>query len=403
MNKTIKACHSTIFNGEKLSEKIVGNGDIEEILNEIKEFIKINSIVGSEIEGSKFIYDLMCKWGFKPELQFVEEGRFNVKCKVGGGSGGKLLLNGHLDTVPPAMGWSEDPFKPVIKNGRLYGLGAIDMKSGLIVLLYSLRRFMELYEDYLNGEIIYSAVVDEEGHSKGAKKLISEVEYDSAIIGEPYDGIENEVVIGETGKILLELEVIGKAAHAFRPWKGINAIEEMAKLILEIVEEGTINDDKFGRLQPTTLKIEGGYKIYNVTIPERCIAEINILTKPEQTDEYFINWIRNIARRIDLKGDLNIRVKEPRYYGYTTSEESNIVSSFKKAFEEEYGFKPKIGFKATITDGNIIAMHGAKPLIIYGLKGGNAHMADEYLDINSIEKTCNVYIKTMKNYFKIEI
>ncbi|MEM2813017.1 MAG: M20/M25/M40 family metallo-hydrolase, partial [Candidatus Methanomethylicia archaeon] len=91
----------------------------------------------------------------------------------------------------------------------------------------------------------------------------------------------------------------------------------------------------------------------------------------------------------------------PRYYGYITSEDSDIVLAFKKAFEEEYGFKPKIGFKATITDGNIIAMGGRKPLIVYGLKGGNAHMANEYLEISSISKTCNIYVKTMKNYFNI--
>lgn len=385
-----------------MSKSIVNEGDVKEVLREIMEFIKVSSIVGSEAEGSKFIYDLMVKWGFKPEFQFVEEGRFNVICRINRGSGIKLLLNGHIDTVPPVMDWSRDPFQPVIENRRLYGLGAIDMKSGLITLLYSLRRFLELYEDDLNGEIIYSAVVDEEGYSKGAKKLISEIEYDSAIIGEPYDGIESEVVIGETGKRLLELECIGKAAHAFRPWRGINAIEEAAKLILKIVEEGTIEDEKFGKLQPSTLKIEGGYKVYNVTVPEKCIVEINFLTKPEQTDEYLINWVKEIAKKINLKGELNVRIKEPRYYGYITSENSSIVSSFKKAFEEVHGFKPRIGFKATITDGNIIAMGGIKPLIIYGLRGGNAHMANEYLEINSIGKTCNVYIKTMKNYFNIE-
>ncbi|MEM3985279.1 MAG: M20/M25/M40 family metallo-hydrolase [Candidatus Methanomethylicia archaeon] len=384
-----------------MNENIVSEKDVEEILSEIKEFIKTSSIVGSELEGSKFIYDLMIKWGFKPEIQFVEKDRFNVICKVGNGNGNKLLLNGHIDTVPPAANWSRNPFQPVIENGKLYGLGAIDMKSGLITLLYSLRRFLELYEDEFNGEIIYSAVIDEEGYSKGAKNLISYVVYDSAIIGEPYDGIENEVVIGETGKILLELECIGKAAHAFRPWKGINAIEEAAKLILEIVKEGAIEDERFGRLQPTVLKIEGGYKVYNVTVPEKCVVEINFLTKPEQTDEYFMNWIKEIAKKIYLKGEVNVKVKEPRYYGYITSEDSDIVLAFKKAFEEEYGFKPKIGFKATITDGNIIAMGGRKPLIVYGLKGGNAHMANEYLEISSISKTCNIYVKTMKNYFNI--
>ncbi|MCR6692114.1 MAG: M20/M25/M40 family metallo-hydrolase [archaeon YNP-LCB-003-016] len=377
--------------------------DLDEIKRRIMEFISVRSIVGEEFEGAKYLTELMRDWGFKPELQKVEENRYNVICRVRlGDVGRRLLLNGHMDTVPPSMDWNVDPFKPFIDDDRLYGLGAIDMKSGLITLLYSLKKFIEENEGGVNGEIIYSAVVDEEGYSKGAKKLVSELDYDAAIIGEPYDGIDSSVVIGETGKILLSIECIGKAAHAFRPWIGVNAIEEASKLILKIVEEGTFEDERFGRIQPTTLKIEGGYKIYNVTLPEKCIFEVNILTKPEQTDEYFINWINELAKKIGLKGGISVKIKEPRYYGYITNENSMIVKAFKKAFEEEYGFKPKIGFKATITDGNIIAMKGAKPLIVYGLRGGNAHMANEYLELKSIEKTCKVYIKTMKNYLKTE-
>jgi acetylornithine deacetylase/succinyl-diaminopimelate desuccinylase-like protein len=377
--------------------------DLDEIKRRIMEFISVRSIVGEEFEGAKYLTELMRDWGFKPELQKVEENRYNVICRVRlGDVGRRLLLNGHMDTVPPSMDWNVDPFKPFIDDDRLYGLGAIDMKSGLITLLYSLKKFIEENEGEVNGEIIYSAVVDEEGYSKGAKKLVSELDYDAAIIGEPYDGIDSSVVIGETGKILLSIECIGKAAHAFRPWIGVNAIEEASKLILKIVEEGTFEDERFGRIQPTTLKVEGGYKIYNVTLPEKCIFEVNILTKPEQTDEYFINWINELAKKIDLKGGVSVKIKEPRYYGYITNENSMIVKAFKRAFEEEYGFKPKIGFKATITDGNIIAMKGVKPLIVYGLRGGNAHMANEYLELKSIEKTCKVYIKTMKNYLKTE-
>jgi len=376
---------------------------LDEIKRRIMEFISVRSIVGEEFEGAKYLTELMRDWSFKPELQKVEENRYNVICRVRlGDVGRRLLLNGHMDTVPPSIDWNVDPLKPFIDDDRLYGLGAIDMKSGLITLLYSLKKFIEENEGEVNGEIIYSAVVDEEGYSKGAKKLVSELDYDAAIIGEPYDGIDSSVVIGETGKILLSIECIGKAAHAFRPWIGVNAIEEASKLILKIVEEGTFEDERFGRLQPTTLKIEGGYKIYNVTLPERCIFEVNILTKPEQTDEYFINWINELAKKIDLKGGVSVKIKEPRYYGYITNENSMIVKAFKRAFEEEYGFKPKIGFKATITDGNIIAMKGVKPLIVYGLRGGNAHMANEYLELKSIEKTCKVYIKTMKNYLKTE-
>lgn len=372
-----------------------------ELVNGVKEFVKIPSILGNEREGAKFLIEFLGKLGFNSYLQLVEDERYNVICEVNGSQPGKtLLLNGHIDTVPVTEGWTFNPFEPKIVNGRLYGLGAVDMKSGLIALIYGLKAFLEKVKDDFPGKIIYSAVVDEEGYSKGARKLVSQIKADAAIIGEPYDGINRPVVIGATGKILLEIEVTGKAAHAFRPWLGVNAIEDAARIIVKIKDESLILDERFGRIEPTILKIEGGYKIYNVTLPEKCIFQLNRLTLPEENENKIVNWIREIIKKLNLKSKTTIKVKPPKYDGYIVDRKHEIVRAFKRAFYEEYKLDAKIGYRATITDANVITGEGGIPSIVYGANGGNAHMANEYVEIKSIIKAAKIYANTIKNYLK---
>lgn len=372
--------------------------DFNELINGVKDLIKIPSILGKEKDGAKFLVELLGKLGFNAHLQPVENRRYNVICGIEGSQPGKtLLLNGHIDTVPVTKGWTSNPFEPKIIDGRLYGLGSVDMKSGLIALIYGLKSFLNQVKDF-PGKIVYSAVVDEEGYSKGARNLLSRVRADAAIIGEPYNGINRSAVIGATGKILLEVKVIGKAAHAFRPWLGINAIEEAAKIISKIKEEPPTLDKRFGKIEPTILMIKGGYRVYNVTLPEKCIFQVNRLTLPEESERGIVKWIHEKVEKSDLKSKVKVEVKPPKYKGYVVDRNDEIINAFIKAFYEENKVNPKIGYRATITDANVITGEGGIPSIVYGTHGGNAHMANEYVEIKSILKATKVYAHTIRNY-----
>ncbi len=363
--------------------------------------ISAPSIVGNEGEGVKVLADILRSLGFKSQLQHVECDRYNLICRVGESKPGRvLLLNGHIDTVPPGGGWSRDPFKPWISNDRLYGLGSCDMKAGLIALIHALRKFVEENPDF-NGQIIYSAVVDEEGFSKGARKLVEEVNADAAIIAEPYFADESTpAVIGATGKVLLEVEVEGKASHAFRPWLGINAVEDAAKIVALIAKSKPIKSKKFGLIQPTVLKIEGGYKIYTVTIPDKCVFEVNRLTLPGESIDDVINWLHSLASKANIKSKIKISVKPPTYMGYEVNRNELIVKAFKRAYRKVLGVNPKIKCRATITDANVITGEAGIPSIVFGPKGGNAHMANEYVEIKTLMKAIEVYTEMMRAYFK---
>jgi len=97
-----------------------------------KEMIAIPSVVGDEEALSLYIKEMLESYGMETELQYVTEGRPNIFGVLQGNQPGKRLnYNAHVDTVPAGDGWDTDPFKAIIKDDRIYGRGACDMKSGI--------------------------------------------------------------------------------------------------------------------------------------------------------------------------------------------------------------------------------------------------------------------------------
>ena len=264
-------------------EKILANLDEAYTVHQLKEMIRIPSVVGAEGELADWLFRELKSLGYDCELHAIEPGRPNVYAKLAGnGPGKRLHFNGHTDTVPVVEDWTKDPFAPVEQEGRIYGLGACDMKGGIACILDVLRAFARANVPF-NGELSFSGVIDEEGHSKGAKALL-ETEFagvDAVILAEPYPGDEGmPIPLGITGKILYDILVKGKAAHGFRPQAGINAIEEASRIMANLPKLNLQEHPDFGKGNYCTLKVEGGYKVYSVVVPDRCRIEINRLWYP---------------------------------------------------------------------------------------------------------------------------
>jgi len=131
----------------------------------LKEMIAIPSVVGQEGALAGYIRDELQRIGLRCEMHVVEAGRPNVYASLEAAAPGPhLVFCGHTDTVPPAAGWSTDPFTPVEKDGRIYGLGACDMKAGLACMLNAVRAFAESGIEF-KGTLSFAAVIDEEGFS----------------------------------------------------------------------------------------------------------------------------------------------------------------------------------------------------------------------------------------------
>jgi succinyl-diaminopimelate desuccinylase len=396
------------------------NLEIDEkyLLSLLKEFVRIDSTIGLEKELANIIKEELRDLGLKVTSEKVEEKRENVYGSYSFSNSGKTLtFNGHLDTVTVCKGWETDPFNPTIRNNMLYGLGSLDMKSGLACQLAAIKALMNL-KIPLKGTLHFAAVVDEEGNGKGAKKMLQNPIFgkgktDGIIIAEPFFGEShtNPLPLGMTGKLLYQITFQGKSAHAFQPEEGINAINEAA-IFLEAIGRaskkekglrGQVNllqsDENFGKESFCVLKITGGYEKYSVMVPEKCTIILNHLTVPGTTHQDAIDKIRNFISKLNLQSSVEIQVIPPTYTPYIIAKDELLVQSLFQSYQEVRKMEPKTNYLHMITDGNTFAGEGGIPTVLVGPLGKNIHGANEYVELSSLPDIAAIHALT---YYKLQ-
>lgn len=157
----------------------------------------------------------------------VLPGRANVVGRLRGGDGPVLAFNTHMDTVPEGSGWTRDPFGGEIADGCLYGRGAVDAKGPLAAFLAAIEAIARSCVR-LRGELVMTAVVDEETASSGARRLAPGLDADLVVVGEP---TAMQVAIAHRGSLRPAIVVEGRTAHSSRPEQGVNAIYEAVPVI----------------------------------------------------------------------------------------------------------------------------------------------------------------------------
>jgi acetylornithine deacetylase/succinyl-diaminopimelate desuccinylase family protein len=374
-------------------EELFSKLDKAYTLQVLKDMIRINSVVGREGELADYLYSRLEALGLACERQEVEPGRFNVYARLQGqGPGRRLNFNGHTDTVPVCEGWDNDPFTPVLKEGRLYGLGACDMKGGIACCLAMLKAFVESGYPF-HGELSFSGVVDEEAYSKGARAMLATdlAGCDAIVLAEPYSGDEGKPIpLGITGKVLYDLTVKGHAAHGFSPHLGINAVEEAARIVAALDRLPMREHPDFGRGNTCTLKIEGGYQVYSVVVPDRCHVEINRLLVPGETTETAIEDIEELVGSLNLKAEVEVHIKPPRYEPFLMNRDEPIVQVFQGVYHGVMGAEPAFVYSPGITDANVFGERGI-PCLHLGPARGNVHQPNEHVSLEWLEILPRLY------------
>ncbi len=360
----------------------------------LAEMIRINSIVGQESEMAEYLKNELINLGLKCEMVEVESGRPNIYARLKADKPGKRLnFNGHTDTVPVVDGWETDPFIPVIKEGKLFGLGACDMKAGIACILNMIRAFVESGHPF-NGELSFSGVIDEEAYGKGAKAMLQTdfVNVNAIVLAEPYPGDEvKPIPLGITGKILYDLSVKGKAAHGFRPHLGINAIEELGKILVNLNKLNFKEHSNFGRGNYCTLKIEGGYEIYSVVVPAHARMEINRLLVPGETVQTAIEDMKRLVEDLNLTAEVKVKTKPPQYESYIIDKNEPIIQIFDVIYKEIMGKAPHYDYTSGITDANIFAGEAGIPCLHLGPNQEVAHQKNEYVNLDWLEPLSQMY------------
>lgn len=377
-----------------MTEGLLSKLDDSYALRRLEEMIAINSVVGQEGELAEYLRGELEALGLRCEVEEVEPGRPNVYARLEGeGPGKRLNFNGHTDTIPVVEGWETDPFAPVVKDGRLYGLGACDMKGGIACILDMMRAFVESLYPF-NGELSFSGVIDEEAYGEGAKAMLK-TDYgkvDAIVLAEPYPGDETKPIpLGITGKILYDIHVKGRAAHGFRPQLGINAIEEAGEILANLDKLEFKEHPDFGKGNYSTLKIEGGYEIYSVVVPARCRFEVNRLLVPGETVETAIEDMERLIGTLELESDVEVRTKPPRYEAYVMEKDEDIIRVFDSVYKEVMDVEPHYEYAYGITDANIFAGEGKIPCLHLGPQRGGAHQKNEHVLLDWLPLVSKMY------------
>lgn len=280
-----------------MNKKIVS----EELLHIAADLVKIPSysfLENSEKATAEYIAQIFQREGIETEIVEVLAGRPNVYGVLRGSGGGKsLMLSGHLDTVP-AYGM-ENPFSGEIRDGRLYGRGACDMKGPLAAMIYALI-CLKREGIRLKGDLYFTGVIDEEEKGKGVEELIKHGPYtDGAIVGEP---TQLKMAIGNKGLEWIDIEVYGKTVHGGEMEKGINAISKAVKLIKKVEDEylPKLREKKHPVLGSPTLNfgtISGGDQ--PSTVPGICRMKVDRRWIPGETRDQVYDDLRSIIKEIE--------------------------------------------------------------------------------------------------------
>lgn len=382
-----------------------------------------------EKEIGDFIFHYLKEAGVEPELSEVENGRCNIRAMIAAsesksdcgqpsyqknhpGQGHHLVQEQHpalvfichMDTVVVGAGWDENAFSGEIRDGRLYGRGACDMKSGLAC---ALSVFAETAEKVNTGELrlehplVFIGTVDEEGDMLGVEKAIADqwVTKDDWIVDmEPTDG---KIQMSHKGRTWFELEVQGVTAHASMPEKGADAIAGLAFMLTYIRSEmkNCPSHDELGNSTVAFGQIEGGYSPY--VVPDHCKATIDMRLVPPMDTEKAVQLVQAAIRYGEeqvpgIQGSLRITGDRP---SVETHYDSPLLCGLKKAVEEVTGITPEITAFPGYTDTAVIAGKLGNPnCMSYGpgsLK--QAHKPNEFVITTEIDRCQEVFQKIIRN------
>ncbi len=299
----------------------------------------------------------------------------------------KIIFNGHYDTVPPNSQWTIDPFNPIEKDNRLWGLGSCDMTCNMVAMINAA---VKLSKENLKGEVIVVCPGDEETTGNGTKATIEKgVWADYVVIGEP-TGMR--LATGHKSLLTFELTSKGKAHHAAYPAKGDNAIHKMAALIAQLAEEFAPKSEKheelFKQITLTTGLIKGGTAA-NV-VPDKCSATLNMRLPPKLNVKEFVEEMKEKCREVEL-------IVKLADQGWTEDETSLYVKTAKNTLEEFTGEKiTEFMHKLGASDARFYSAAGIQTINVGAGEMDKLHSPNENIPLKDVAQIEQFYYKLAK-------
>ena len=331
--------------------------------------------------------------------------RINLIADWHTGSKKTLHMAGHYDVVPAGGKWRTDPFKPVLKKGRIYGRGAEDMKGNIASMIFAVKALKACgVKPGVNIQLSFSP--DEEiGGETGFGWLIKNnfIKADYAISEGYSDGW---VSCGNKGVVWFDVEVLGKSAHASSPGRGINSFEKMIKVAnaLLVLKEKTEKKKtrymtRYEIDRRATLvmggELEGGSKV-NI-VPDKSSFSIDRRLLPEETAKDAIREVKKVITRLmkkdkDLRANIKVRTSNNASISDT---KGRLFKAFGKASSEILGASAREALLSGATDLRFL-MERRVPCLGYSARGGQKwHSDNEFIYVSSLIKTSQILSHTI--------
>jgi succinyl-diaminopimelate desuccinylase len=311
-----------------------------------------------------------------------------------------LCFAGHTDVVPtgPLEEWKSDPFVPTVREGRLYGRGASDMKSGLAAMVTAVEQFVAEHPDH-KGSIAFLITSDEEGPSVDGTKRVVEVlrgrgeKIDWCIVGEPSSSERpgDMVKIGRRGSFSGRLTVFGVQGHIAYPQLAENPVHLFAPALAELTTRTW--DEGNEHFQPTSFQISNitaGTGAPNV-IPGELKARFNLRYSPVQTQEKLKATVEEILTRHKVRFSIDWYVSGEPFY----TPPGTLSDAVVKAVVARTGIAPALSTSGGTSDGRFIATLGSQ-VVELGVTNASIHKVNESVAVEEIDELHRLYVGVLE-------
>lgn len=364
------------------------------LLRELVSIPSVNPSLGLDSRGEKEIASFIADWCQREKLTvYLEEvvpNRSNVIVIAKGSGGGKtLMLNAHMDTV--GVAGMLEPFEARIEDDKLFGRGALDMKAGLAAAIVATIKAKQMK---LRGDVILTAVIDEEHSSLGTEAVMKEYKADAAIVTEPS---WMNLCLAHRGFAVFEIEIVGKAAHTSQRSQGVNAITHAGNVLSAIetfdreLQRRTKHDLLgLGSLQATL--IGGGQELF--TTPAVCKIMVERRTLPGETKKCVEKEMKELLKGLEfLDSSFRASFKTILYRNaYEVSQNEAIVQLAKKHLPDA-----KITGAPYWMDSALIGAKGI-PTLVLGPGGGGMHSSEEWVNLKDVEKLTEILENVIREF-----
>lgn len=402
----------------------------DELVQLVADLVRFRSVLGHEAEIQEFIANYLRENGMETDVWEIDEslkeldesgdsgvpfaGRPNVAATMKGSSGWRsLIMNGHIDVVSPEplADWTYDPWAAEIVDGRMYGRGALDMKSGVAINMF-LPRVLRDLGITLKGDLIVQSVIEEECTGNGAFDASRRYTADAVVVTEPSGG---EFTNAHVGVMWFRILVSGRSAHAARATTGVNAISKTVPIIqaleaLDAKMNETTHPAFEGFDHPINLNIgviRGGD--WPSSVAGDCTIECRLSMYPGVTVEDTRARVHAaIEHAVERDEWLSQHPPTVEWYGFQSPGSvvepgEPILETLARHHLALRGGELAPRSLAGTTDMRNFNIYAGIPVFCYGPGGSGAHAADEWLDLDSLVPTAKVIGATILEWCGVHI